>query len=195
MIGEIKITMLQENDCRRAAELFCDAFERKLRLLLPSRIKGIDLFEKIIIRKNAISAIYKNECVGIVALHHGKEGFINPKINVFIQTVGLIRGLRGYMVFRMMRKTIPDDELRIESFAVMSSYRGKGIGSLLLAEVDRIAKRNGYKTISLEVVNTNPDARRLYERKGFIEEKTTKYPILRNIAGFSAVTVMKKVIV
>ena len=195
MIGEIKITMLQENDCRRAAELFCDAFERKLRLLLPSKIKGIDLFEKIIIRENAISAIYKNECVGIAGLHHGKEGFINPKIKVFIQTVGLIRGLRGYLVFRMMKNTIPDDELRIESFAVMSSSRGKGIGSILLAEVDRIAKRDGYKTISLEVVDTNPDARRLYERKGFIEEKTTNYPILRNIAGFSAVTVMKKVIV
>ena len=192
MTGTIEITLLQEHDFRRAAEIYCEAFERKIRLIRPSKERGISLFEKIINWNNAICAMENEECVGIAGLQHGNESFITPTPRAFIQTVGLLRGLLGYVAFRMMGQTITDGELRIESLAVLSSCRGKGIGSLLLAEVNKNAQKEGYKTISLEVVDTNQDARRLYERNGYSEEKTTHYPFLKHLAGFSAVTLMKK---
>lgn len=54
------------------------------------------------------------------------------------------------------------------------------------------AQANGFSTVRLDVADTNPGARRLYERMGFAPTHTQKYPFLRNIVGFSAGTTMIK---
>jgi ribosomal protein S18 acetylase RimI-like enzyme len=52
------------------------------------------------------------------------------------------------------------------SISVDRDYRGQGVGSALLKEVEIKAKGFGYKSISLSVDPNNP-ARRLYEKLGY----------------------------
>lgn len=57
--------------------------------------------------------------------------------------------------------------VNIHDLAVLPEYQGRGVGSQLLQEVERRAKERGCCKITLEVHDTNRDARRLYERAGF----------------------------
>ena len=55
-----------------------------------------------------------------------------------------------------------------------------------------MARNDGLTGLTLEVVDTNPDARRLYERLGFREINTINLPFLERLMGFRASTSMLK---
>lgn len=57
--------------------------------------------------------------------------------------------------------------VNICDFAVLPEYQRKGVGSRLLQEVERRARERGCCKITLEVHDSNRDAKRLYERTGF----------------------------
>lgn len=63
-------------------------------------------------------------------------------------------------------ETFPD-EWYLDSISVAEEFRGKGIGSQLLDALPKLALRDQKKTIGLSVDRGNPNAKRLYERKGF----------------------------
>lgn len=53
--------------------------------------------------------------------------------------------------------------------ATYERFRGKGLGSALLAHAEAVARRAGHKTISLIAEDTHLDALRLYTGKGYRE--------------------------
>ena len=64
--------------------------------------------------------------------------------------------------------------------------------SLLLHEAAGRARAVGIEVIRLEVVDTNPRARSLYEREGYVAVRTEHTPYLRRAMGFGAVTTMER---
>lgn len=56
--------------------------------------------------------------------------------------------------------------VEVGSIAVVPEYQGRGLGTALLAEVLRDARRDR-RVVTLRVLKVNP-ARRLYERLGFV---------------------------
>eukprot|EP00049_Salpingoeca_infusionum_P018055 m.355541 g.355541 ORF g.355541 m.355541 type:complete len:198 (-) comp17275_c0_seq1:401-994(-) len=100
---------------------------------------------------------------------------------------GLVRGKDG-AVAGALQLTLPGDvgdlsfpsfmrhvnkphEAYIDWVGVNPDYRGKGIGSALLAWADETARAAGCQTITLDVVTRNEAARRLYERKGYVVQE------------------------
>lgn len=61
-----------------------------------------------------------------------------------------------------------DENTPVLSMALLSEYRGKGIGTVLLKEMIRTANDLGFKSLSLSVDPKNP-ALRLYEKQGFVK--------------------------
>jgi ribosomal-protein-alanine N-acetyltransferase len=59
------------------------------------------------------------------------------------------------------------DEAHVVNLAVHPSYRGKGIGRLILLALLEIAQRKGMKRLTLEVRRSNVNAIRFYKRFGF----------------------------
>jgi len=57
--------------------------------------------------------------------------------------------------------------VNIHDFAVLPSFRGRGIGRALLDEVESQARERGCCKITLEVHETNDGAKRLYRSAGF----------------------------
>ncbi|NDJ53018.1 MAG: GNAT family N-acetyltransferase, partial [Chloroflexi bacterium] len=84
--------------------------------------------------------------------------------------------------------------LLMDGIVVDGSMRGQGIGSRLLDAILDYARMHDYEKVRLDVVDTNPRARALYERKGFVEVRTERYPILKPIFGFAGSATMLRTI-
>ncbi len=92
----------------------------------------------------------------------------------------LIAGLRNYGGRRVLRG---------ESLVVLKEYRNKGVGSQLLNQFFELAKKLDSSTISIDVLDINQDARRLYSRLGFkaaynIDSYKLDHILNRPIDGF-----------
>lgn len=61
------------------------------------------------------------------------------------------------------------DAAYIQSLCVREEYRGQGVGTRLLEAFMAYAKSQGEHKACLEVCDYHPNARRLYERLGFVE--------------------------
>lgn len=61
------------------------------------------------------------------------------------------------------------DEIHINNVAIRPGLRGQGLGTALLHHVFGEAGRLGARRATLEVRSSNTQARRLYERLGFVE--------------------------
>ncbi|MGM0109951.1 ribosomal protein S18-alanine N-acetyltransferase [Enterococcus sp. DIV0187] len=59
------------------------------------------------------------------------------------------------------------NDTHITNIAVATAFQNRGIGKLLIDEVENFAIMNDCETLSLEVRLSNTDAQRLYRRLGF----------------------------
>jgi ribosomal protein S18 acetylase RimI-like enzyme len=90
------------------------------------------------------------------------------------QAVGITIGFFGFSSFRARPL------LNIHDLAVLPTHRGRGIGTQLLQAAEAIARSRDCCVMSLEVLEENQRALRLYERYGFgnpayAHNKPTRY--------------------
>ena len=60
-----------------------------------------------------------------------------------------------------------DGTVWLEAAAVARPFQGQGIGTSLVRAVEALAAERGYSAVELGVEDSNPRARRLYERLGY----------------------------
>ena len=183
---------LPEHCRRQAAEICYQAFRQKFEPIMSSQQHGIAILEKAFDPELAIVALRQDRLAGVAGLQYDGRQFVDVRASAFTKEFGWLSGLLRCTLFAFFVQHQRKGELLIESIAVDSSMRGKGIGTRLLQAVFDFARANGFGSVRLEVVDTNPGARRLYERLGFVPAKTQKYPILHGVMGFSATTTMIK---
>lgn len=61
-----------------------------------------------------------------------------------------------------------DNELNIVWISVDDAYKGKGIATAVMKDVEKMARNSGVKKLTLEVPGISPDARHIYEKQGFV---------------------------
>lgn len=76
--------------------------------------------------------------------------------------VGLVNCIEGFSTFACRPL------VNIHDLAVLASHRGQRVGEQMLALVDQIARERGACKLTLEVLQGNRSAIRLYERVGFV---------------------------
>jgi ribosomal-protein-alanine N-acetyltransferase len=75
----------------------------------------------------------------------------------------------GYCAFWLV-----SDEVHINNLAIRPQLRGRGMGTALVREVLARGQASGAMRATLEVRASNADARRLYERLGFVHSATRR---------------------
>lgn len=78
-----------------------------------------------------------------------------------VQPVGLVNGIEGFSTFACRPL------VNVHDVVVLASHRGRRVGELMLAEVEVIARERGACKLTLEVLQGNLPAIKLYERIGF----------------------------
>ena len=98
----------------------------------------------------------------------------------------------GWLTLSHLYQRPRPGELRNEGLVVAEAGRGQGTGTALLAQACIFARQQGCSALTLEVVDTNPRARQLYERLGFQVQKEERYGVVTARAGFHGAAFMRK---
>lgn len=174
----------------RAAELYWEAFGRKLGPALGPREKGVAFLAAHLNGDRAVTAFADGRLAGIAGYRHGGRALTGGSSADVLRAYGPLSGLPRLALLALLGRGETPGELVMDGIAVDPALRGGGIGGLLLDEVAAVAAGLGRSRVRLDVVDTNPRARALYERRGFRAVGTEDTPFLRRLMGFGAVTRM-----
>jgi ribosomal protein S18 acetylase RimI-like enzyme len=176
-----------------AVALYYEAFKSKFSSLMTLD-EALIILPDLLNSEQIIIALQDGQLAGLAGFQHGRKKLFKDSIRPFIKHLGIARGLFAVFVIALFGRSYKKSELLMDGICVDKNMRGQGIGSLLLEAIFKFAQQNGYKTIRLDVVDTNPKARELYERMGFKPTTYHCYPLAKRLMGFSASTTMLKVI-
>jgi ribosomal protein S18 acetylase RimI-like enzyme len=185
---------IPENQRQRAGEIYYEAFRRKLQPLVGKPAETQQTLAMGFNLDMAIGALADGELRGLAGLHSAAGIFSRVRMSDCWKQLGPLRGLYAWAVLNLFGAgaKCPPGHLRIAAIAVDEKARGQGLGSRLLETVFDKARREGFKAVRLEVVDTNPRAKKLYENLGFGVVETHAYPITSGWLGFSKEYVMVK---
>ena len=182
---------LPESARAAAAQLYWEAFGRLLRPALGRSERAIAVLTDGLEPSRAIVALDGDELVGLVGLHYDGRAFTRLGARSLLRHLG-VKAVPRLVPLLLLAARPASTELRIDGIAVRGDRRGAGIGTQLLHEAAGRARSVGIEVVRLEVVDTNPRARSLYEREGYVAVRTEHTPYLRRAMGFGSVTTMER---
>lgn len=163
-----------------AARLVYAAFREKLMPILGNDASAIAPIESSLNPRSCLCAVENGELLGVLALRTASAGFLNPSLNDLQARYGFWAGAIKAMQLSLLEHSPEPKELYIEAIAVADRARGKGIGTQLVEEAIAFASQQGLERVTLQVVDTNPRALKLYERLGFqVEKRSRAWPYNR----------------
>lgn len=177
---------------RRAAELYWDAFGRKLGPALNPPGKAVPFIAAHLNADRAVCALLDGQLVGLAGYQLGGRALTGGSASAVLRAYGLLGGVHRLLILALFERRPTPGQLVMDGIAVAPDVRGRGVGSLLIEEVAAVAAEQGCREVRLDVIDTNPRARALYERRGFTAVRTERTPYLRRLLGFGAVTTMHR---
>ncbi|WP_422370123.1 GNAT family N-acetyltransferase [Hoeflea sp.] len=174
-----------------AALLFWEAFKGKLGPVMRPRDRAISYLCKNIDAGHAISAVSEaGELLGVVGYKTGQGGFVGGGLREFCSVYGWAGGFWRGLVLSTLDRPVEPGTLLMDGIFVAQAARGQGVGTLLLDAVKSRARQLGCNAVRLDVIDTNPRARALYERQGFVAVETRETGLFRHVFGFRSSTRM-----
>ncbi len=121
--------------------------------------------------ENATFAELDGEIVGMFSGFTAQQHQQSPR-DILLKTASAwnLRARIVKLCFEPMMNildTIGDSDFYLQAIAVDGNRRGRGIGTILLGEVEERAREAGADRLALDVAAKNTAARHLYERLGF----------------------------
>ena len=179
-----------------AANLFLTALGEKFVPILGNEANAIALVESSIVSTSCLSAEEDGMLFGVLAIQTNKQSFLDPDFKDLRAHYGIVGGIIRAVALTLLQHSTKPKEIYIEGIAVADFNRGKGVGTKLFNELMIFARSQGFERVTLQVIDTNPRALKLYERLGFTIEKRSKvWPVNRMIGWhFSEPIFMGRVI-
>ena len=173
--------------CRQeAAELYWEAFGRKLGPAIGPRERGIALLAPKLELDNAMAALSEGQLLGLAGFQLEGKTLVNLTLGDVFREFGPLRGVWRSALLALLDRKPAKSELLLDGIVVRPDQRGRGIGTALLQALFELARANNLTSLRLDVVDTNPRARSLYEREGFVVTKVERTPYLRRLMGFGS---------
>ncbi|MCE2597394.1 GNAT family N-acetyltransferase [Motilimonas cestriensis] len=173
------------------AELYEEAFGFKFLRAIPSKNQRINILSKSFIPDYSFAAFAATKMVGLAGFKV-ESGSLTGGMGAaeLIDQLGFFRGLWACLVFSLFDREPEELQLVMDGIAVDSAFRGQGIGSLLLDSIITYAQENNFESVRLDVIDSNPRARNLYESKGFVALRDESFIHVKWLVGFSSATTM-----
>lgn len=181
---------------RTAALIYLDAFEAKIGPILGRGEKAVAYLTRVMAADRVLSAVdtRSGELLGLVGFHESGRGFIGGNLADLQIVYGMVGGAWRGLALALFERAAAPDQLLLDGICVAEGARGKGVGGTLIEAAVALAEDRGLAKVRLEVVDTNPRARALYERSGFVEAGSVRVPVIGRFFGFSASATMVRAV-
>jgi ribosomal protein S18 acetylase RimI-like enzyme len=177
-----------------AIQLYVRGLKEKLMPVLGKAEQAQRVLAKNIAPDQCLVAFYDQKPVGLLSIQNQEKSLWNPTLKLLIEEYGLIGGIYRLAGLQLLHHKTNIGEWYVDGIVVTEEMRGLGIGSGLLSLLEKMARNKGIGLLSLEVIDTNPRAKLLYERHGFVENARKSIRPFHLIYGFpfrSAVVMVK----
>ncbi len=189
----IQYKLLPQELHESAATIFDAAFASKFRSILSCQNDRAKIYRLMFSRVPIIYIEEDNVLKGMLvpSTYTSTKAFTSRDI---LLTLGLCKGLFPAILTSIIRHKTPQGSVCVEFLAVDTQQRGKGVGTKLFDYVQNWAIGNSYSNIILDVVDSNHNAKKLYNRIGFVDVRITKLGFLSRMLGwdFTKIYSMKK---
>ena len=181
MAPALELRALREAEREDAARLYWEAFSDQIGRALGPRDKALATLRAAIRPANGLAAVSQDgRLLGLAGVKVASEGsFMMLDTALLTPIYGRAGALWRGLLLDMFERGVGPGELLTEGLCVAAGWRGRGIGSALIAGLLAEARARGLRQVRLEVTDANPRARALYERQGFV-------PVARRDAGLAA---------
>ena len=174
-----------------AAVLYWQAFGGKLGRVLGPDAKALGYLERVMRADHCLTAYDRSGLlVGIAGFKSAQGSFAGGSEADLRAVYGPIGGRWRAQLLRLLGNDADSSRFLLDGLCVSDTVRGQGVGTLLLEAIVAEGRARGYSAVRLDVVDTNARARALYERRGFVVDRTEPIGPLRLIFGFSAAHTM-----
>jgi len=191
-MAEIVRGIPQMAGCReQIAQIYYGAFERKLAWLLVREELAIAALAPSL-TEHQLVALEGQRIVGVAGLRTRAYGLLDYDRSAFRYAYGRFGGWWRRAALRFADHHVPADTLHVDALAVAADRRGHGIGAQLVAALCAFAIEQRLSAVTLEVVDVNPRAQSFYEQQGFEMIRWRRMPLMKPVAGFGAVGLMRK---
>jgi ribosomal protein S18 acetylase RimI-like enzyme len=175
---------LPEAHLPAGVRLYYSGLEEKLEPVFGPEEKALAVLPESIDPSRCLVALAESRVVGILALQDRAGSFLDPSYTTMVRHYGTIAATFRTMLLMLLDHKAAPGDLYLDGLVVDPSLRGQGIGSALLTAFEDLAGENGFTTVSLEVIDTNPRARSLYERLGYRQIATHTMGPFSRLFGF-----------
>jgi ribosomal protein S18 acetylase RimI-like enzyme len=190
-VGVIIRTGLPDHLRSDAARLYWRAFGGKLGRVLGPEPRALAWLGRVMRGDHAIVALSaEGVLLGVVGFKSPEGAFAGGGFADLRSVYGGAGALWRAGLLWLLARDLERDRLLMDGICVADGARGRGVGTALLAAICEEGRDRGYCAVRLDVIDSNPRARALYERQGFVPTKTFQMGPLRRVFGFSAATTM-----
>lgn len=184
-----------EDQRGEAARLFWQAFSGKLGKVLAPEGKALALIEDTLDPGFAISAVSPDgKLLGLAGFKTREGALTGGNLRDVIRHYGYAGGIWRGLLLQVLERDPEPDQLLMDGIFVRTDARGLGIGTALLNAICDKAQAKGLSRVRLDVIDTNPNAKKLYERFGFESVGTEETGPFKALFGFSSATRMEKTV-
>lgn len=182
---------LPEDHRAEAAALYWQAFGSKLGRVLGPEPMALRFLQRVMRADHCLTAMDDDgRLLGLAGFKTHAASFAGGSLADLRSVYGLVGGFwRGFLL-QLLGREVDNQRFLLDGLCVSDQARGQGVGTALLEAVVAEARQRGYRAVRLDVVDTNPRARALYERRGFVLDRTAGIGPLRLVFGFRAAHTM-----
>lgn len=182
---------LREHLRPQAAVLYWQAFGGKLGRVLGPDPKALAFLERVMRADHCLTAFdHYGNLVGLAGFKSEQGSFAGGSEADLRAVYGPVGGRWRAQLLRLLGNDADNSRFLLDGLCVSDTVRGQGVGTLLLEAIVAEGRARGYSAVRLDVVDTNARAKALYERRGFVVDRTEPIGPLRLIFGFNAAHTM-----
>ncbi|MCR9120932.1 MAG: GNAT family N-acetyltransferase [Phyllobacteriaceae bacterium] len=181
---------------REAAALYFDAFAAKLAPIMGRDGRAQAFFFDVLDPDFCLSAVSGDgtRLLGLVGFKTADGALTGGGMADLARHYGWLGCVWRGLLLTLLERELEPGIFLLDGIAVAPDARGLGIGTALLDAVEKEAVSHGCPTIRLDVIDTNPRARALYERRGYEPVSVEQLGPLRHLFGFASATRMEKAV-
>ncbi|PSL22224.1 GNAT family N-acetyltransferase [Shimia abyssi] len=175
----------------QVVDLYWQAFSGKLGLVMRPTKKALAFFNAALNPDFALVARDHNGLLlGVVGFKTAKGALVDAGYSEMARHYGHFGTLWRVALLALLERDTVSDTLLMDGIFVAASARGRGVGTILLNAIKAEAVHRSVSFVRLDVIDTNPRARALYEREGFKPTGVEHLGPLRLVFGFKSSTKM-----